>query len=149
MKAPVSWRCFWLIVLAIKSHCFQYLEFKPSSQIHASCWWFVLCLIMQRFHSTAAIVNHTFTHLFAVLLCVAICIFFLQQQQLKSRVPLTLTSNVWPCKMHQKHSFVVGSIPWFCNRGLDTNFCFKFYINLYNDSWTWHEAHRYVWVSNV
>lgn len=30
----------------------------------------VLCLIMQRFHSTAAIVNHTFTHL--LLFCYAL-----------------------------------------------------------------------------
>lgn len=42
------------------------------------------------------------------------------------RVPLTLTSNVWPCKMHQKHSFVVDSLQWLCNRRPDTNFSSNF-----------------------
>lgn len=38
---------------------------------------------MQRFHNTAAKVNHTFTHL--LLFCYALQFIFLQQQQLKSK----------------------------------------------------------------
>lgn len=65
---------FDLSFLLLKATVFNTLSLSQVSQIHASCWWFVLCLIMQRFHSTAAMVNHTFTHL--LLFCYALQVVY-------------------------------------------------------------------------